>query len=211
MKVASATLIVAIGLLLAAPSRSAGLFADLDRYDGGREPRPETREQPQPPSEDPEALDEEMKRAATEMVKKPRTWGVGTSVFGLLSPIVGGGIIVTREIGLFQLDLGTGFEWRDNESIALGVGGRIHIFVHRFPRADFSVGLGGGYRLIDPEEPGDVDHQYVIEATAKIRVFVHQRVGLLAILGVAARISDQGNAVSIGGLPLGALGFIYYF
>jgi len=143
--------------------------------------------------------------------------GVGAETM-LIPPIVGGvggaGEFV-YDMGTFHIDGLLMFGSWENTGTLIGLGGRFYYVVHQRSAADFSVGGGLAFINFDPDGPGSSETDIVVEAGAKIRVFLAENVALHSTLGLSFYADDNGadtsNLVDIGGRLSGNLGITYFF
>jgi hypothetical protein len=142
-------------------------------------------------------------------------FGIGAQT-ELISPNFGiSSAVVDYDMGWVRWEAGVGLGIFERGANALqpanvyGVGVRAYFPVHRAERADFSLGGGVAFNLIDAGKGLTTATALVLGAD--IRIFVVPNVALIGTLGVGALFESQGDALIVGARPLGSAGFIYYF
>jgi hypothetical protein len=93
-------------------------------------------------------------------------------------------------------------------AIDLGARGWFHL--HSGTNADFSLGGGLGFQMIDPDGPGESANGITIDIGAQIRAFLTSNVALSAFGGLAVLAGDF-DGFALDGQPVGALGLTYFF
>lgn len=154
--------------------------------------------------------------AEKEEALRPHGFGIGAQT-ELISPDVGiSSVLLAFDAGRLQYEASLGFGIFERGANALqstnvyGIATRLYFVVHRTARADFSVGAGVGFSLLD--ESGAGLHQaWTVLAGAKVRIFVVPNVAIVGALGAGALFREQGSGLLIGARPLGSAGFVYYF
>jgi hypothetical protein len=147
--------------------------------------------------------------------KTAHGFGIGAQT-ELISPNFGiSAAIVDFDVGWARWEASVGLGVFERGANALqpanvyGVGVRAYFPVHRAERADFSLGGGVAFNLIDAGKCLSTATALVLGAD--VRIFVVPNVALVGTLGVGALFQSQGNALIVGARPLGSAGFIYYF
>jgi hypothetical protein len=105
-------------------------------------------------------------------------------------------------------DDGAGPGFGGGTVIDLGARGWFHL--HNSSNADFSLGGGLGFQLLDPDGPAESINFISIDIGAQIRAFVTSNVALSAFAGLAVLAGDA-DGFALDGQPVGALGLTYYF
>jgi hypothetical protein len=93
-------------------------------------------------------------------------------------------------------------------AIDLGARGWFHL--HNSTNADFSLGGGFGFQMLDPDGPAESVNFISIDIGAQIRAFLTSNVALSAFGGLAVLAGDA-DGFALDGQPVGALGLTYFF
>jgi hypothetical protein len=124
------------------------------------------------------------------------------------------GLNVVFDGGRWHADAILGIEGDDGGvgggGTAIGLGARGWFHLHNSSNADFSLGGGLGFSLLDPDGPGDSINVITIDIGAQIRAFVTSNVALSAFGGLTVLAGDA-DGFALDGQPVGILGLTYYF
>lgn len=134
----------------------------------------------------------------------------------LISPNLGiSGALVSYDVGWIQCEASLGLGVFERGANALqdtnvyGLGIRAYVPVHRAARADFSLGGGLAFNLLD--DGNGLRTAWTVLIGAKVRIFVVPNVAIVGALGAGVLLTNEGNALIVGARPLGSAGFTYYF
>jgi opacity protein-like surface antigen len=103
---------------------------------------------------------------------------------------------------------GPGFGGFSGTTIDLGARGWFHL--HNSTNADFSLGGGLGFQLLDPDGAPETVNVITIDIGAQIRAFLTSNVALSAFGGLTVLAGDA-DGFALDGQFVGALGLTYFF
>lgn len=146
--------------------------------------------------------------AGTAAAQEQSTTGFGIGADILLNGP--GGVTGTYDAGGFRIQGLIGFENTGGGSDFL-IAGRGLVPVHRAAMADFSIGGGLGFELIDPDGAANDTTVVHIEATAQARAFIASNFALNFNLGLGIAVTEGDDPIGVGGFLNGGAGFTYFF
>jgi hypothetical protein len=134
--------------------------------------------------------------------------GFGVGIVAMLTGPFGAAVVY--DPGRFHIEGILGFRSLEDSQTDIAVGGRFWWHLHTSTAADFSLGGGIGFVLIDREDPLDDQTDIHIDGGAQVRTFVVPNVALAASLGLAI-VSGDADFVGITGQLFGSIGATYFF
>lgn len=134
--------------------------------------------------------------------------GFGVGIVAMLTGPFGA--MVVYDPGRFHIEGILGFRSLEDAQTDIAVGGRFWWHLHTSTAADFSLGGGVGFVLIDREDPLEDQTDIHIDGGAQVRTFVVPNVALAASLGLAI-VSGDADFVGITGQLFGSISASYFF
>lgn len=135
--------------------------------------------------------------------------GFGVGIVAMLTGPFGAAVVY--DPGRFHVEGILGFASFEDDQTEIAVGGRFWWHLHTSTAADFSLGGGVGFVLIDEEATDEDQTNIHLEGGAQVRTFVVPNVALAASLGLGIISGDGGDFVGITGQLVGSIGASYFF
>lgn len=135
--------------------------------------------------------------------------GFGVGIVAMLTGPFGAAVVY--DPGRFHIEGILGFRSLEDNQTDIAVGGRFWWHLHTSTAADFSLGGGVGFVLVDQEATDEDQTNIHLEGGAQVRTFVVPNVALAASLGLAIVSSDEADFVGITGQLVGSIGASYFF
>lgn len=137
--------------------------------------------------------------------------GFGVGVVAMITPGGPTGAEVVYDPGRFHVEGILGFASVEGGETDIALGGRFWWHLATSTAADFSLGGGVGFVLVDQPDPFEDQTNIHLEGGAQIRTFVVPNVALAGSLGLAIVSGDEADFVGITGQLFGAIGVSYFF
>jgi hypothetical protein len=137
--------------------------------------------------------------------------GFGVGIVAMITPGGPSGAEFVYDPGRFHIEGILGFNSIEDGASDIALGGRFWWHLATSTAADFSLGGGIGFVLVDNPDGAEDETDIHVEGGAQVRTFVVPNVALAASLGLAIVSGDSADFVGITGQLMGAIGVSYFF